>query len=434
MLGVTSSIHTLPQGTETSGLETAQISVSIPLLGNILDGLLESVDRSIEEAINSARNAGLDLEIEAGRQIGIAIENAKNAYKDSLDHTIDQAGKAIQEQVEQLKSMVQDLQNKVTEELEKLESKTQQFILSLPFANKQTQLSRVQPRYAVIADGAPKVHFKFEGVFYYSASAGFEPTLSFGDQVYAPVSTTTQSLEFEIPTGSLISNEDDAMTKNSYASGILSAPWDNGWIWSNRVESTYKVYLGALPLSPGKIQVEYTAKKIVTVTKHFVSGTIDAWADKHYPKKWVVIENTTYAEAGWQICSEARAVIHAGAHGNHDNPIVSRRERTFVISQVGLAAFDGKHMGRVSYHVEFDEAQEQTHITKRVEEIKLKWGDSCIIEPNEDEEVSKFIFDAFADGSHNEYAGPTLDNPYLKISAEHGKYRLSAEVPKMYKA
>jgi len=59
--------------------------VGIVTLGFTLNKLSET----IQQAIENARNAGQTLEMEAGRQAYLTIEEAKNAYKESLNLTMD---------------------------------------------------------------------------------------------------------------------------------------------------------------------------------------------------------------------------------------------------------------------------------------------------------------------------------------------------------
>lgn len=407
----------------------AAASKAVPILGDLLNGLFDQVNDQIQRALNAAQDAGSALLIQAGREVAIAIENARNAYQSSLQYTVDKLDKSINQHVSDLQSMLQKLQQGTADSLKDLEQNATQLVLALPFSSKQTQLRTVMPHYVVASNGQPSVRFTFEGVFYWSATKGFEPKLTFGNTQYSPVATTTNSLTFEVPVSAIIVDQGAALNKCTFAVGTLSAPWDNGWVFSSRAESTYKVLVGALPLSPGKIDVELTAQRTERVTKQFISAQTQAWGDDAYPRNWVTKEFRFPLDAGWTVLpGTQRLEVLQGAHGSHKETISVEGGNTLVV-KVELCAKSGKLMGRIDFKAHCTQYQDVTQLDKRVKPIVLKWGDSVVVEPNQGEAVSKITFDSF-DGVHSEFAGPSLDNPYLAVASQNGKYVLTATVPK----
>ena len=63
-----------------------------PLTAVTIGVTLNRMMDQLQQAIESAKNAGLNLEIGAGREISIAIANAQNAYDKSLSLTMRQSG------------------------------------------------------------------------------------------------------------------------------------------------------------------------------------------------------------------------------------------------------------------------------------------------------------------------------------------------------
>ncbi len=400
------------------------VTTTTPVISSILDSLQKKIDSSIQSAISAAENAGMNIEIEAGRQVAIAIENAKLAYQDSMEKTLDKVNDTIRNSINALSSMVQDVQDKNDKTLHEIEQKATEWIMALPLAGWQPQLTKVRPKYVVITPTVHQSMVHFNGLFKYAANPKYMPTLELGPTTYKPENTTNQELGFTVN----ISN--GLMDKCAYTVGTLKVPYENGWIWSDVKTSEYKVWLGALPLLPGKINVYYTSTVIDKATKHIVSGTIKAWADKDYPAQWVTKTFTVYPERGWYVIpsSVTGPFVHPGAHGSHSTPAIKSIDPNQIVTEIGLSAIDGKHMGRVEYHVEFDQVQDVVVKHSRQEAITLPWRDSKVIEPQKGEEVSKIAFDAF-NGHHYEFAGPDLSNPFLKIRFVNGKYQLSAEVP-----
>ena len=399
-------------------------TVAIPILGRLLDDLQRRIDGSIKSAINSAENAALSVEIEAGRQVNIAIENAKLAYQDSLEKTMDRVDATIRASMETLSSMVQDIQDRNDKTIHEIEEKANNWIMALPLAGWQPLLSKARPHYVVITEAARNAKLHFQGLFKYAGDPKYKPTFELDGQEYSPINTTNQQLDFEVP---LKTGE---MNKRSYTVGKLRVPYETGWILSDIKVSEYCLWLGALPFSPGKITAYYTSTKVDQVVKHFVSNTIEANANDAYPANWVTKTFTVFPDRGWYVIPNTvqKPIVHKGAHGNWSYPTIKSIDPNQVVTQIGLCAKDGQHMGIVAYHVEFDEVQDIPVKNTRSENIDLQWRGSHVLKLEPGEELSYIAFDAF-DGIHYEFAGADTSNPYLKVHFINGKYQLVAEIP-----
>lgn len=396
-------------------------TTTFPILGSVLDGLQKRIDGSINQMINTSANAGFDIETECGRQVTIAIGNARNAYEDCLNQTMDKVKQAVQDSINSLTSMVQDVEQRNLGALETLESRVTEWITALPLAGWKPQLLNVRPRYVVVKDTTENTMINFEGLFKYAGDPRYQPTFKLNDKVLTPCNNATQKLSFMMTVGNA------TLDKCAYAIGTLNVPYPG---WTGKYSFDFKVWLGALPISPGKITVYYTAHRITQATKHIVSGTVVANASQYCPARWVIVKNSFYPETGWYVIpnSVRGPIVDQGCHGSHDTPKIVSIDANQIVTSVGLSAADGPHMGQVPYHVEFDEVQNVPVTNTRQDDISLQWNDSKVLDTAADEQVSKIVFDAF-DGTHSEFAGPNLDNPYLKVSFEGGKFVLRAEVP-----
>lgn len=400
-------------------------ALSIPVLGSLLDDLQKRIDGSIKSAINSAENAALSVEIEAGRQVNIAIENAKLAYQDSLEKTMDRVDATIRQSMEALTSMVQDIQDKNDKTIHEIEANANNWIMALPLAGWQPLLSKAKPHYVVITEAARNSKLHFQGLFKYAGDPKYKPTFVLDGQEYSPINTTNQQLDFDVPLNI------GEMNKRSYAVGKLKVPYETGWILSNIKVSEYNLWLGALPFSPGKITAYYTSIKIDQVVKPVVSPTIHARpSDSDYPANWVTKTFTVYPDRGWYVIPSTvkQPIIHKGAHGSWSKPTFKSIDPNQIVTQIGLSAKDGKHTGIVDYHIEFDEVQDIQVKNTRSENVDLQWRGSYVLKLEPGEELSYIAFDAF-DGIHYEFAGADTSNPYLKVHFINGKYQLVAEIP-----
>ncbi len=392
-------------------------------LRSVLDDLQKRVDGSIQQAINVGENAGIRLELEAGRQVTLAIQNAKNAYLESLDQTVDRLDAVARSSLNSLASMVQEMENKGSLEISRIEAAAQQLINTLPFANTHPQLKSVQPKYVVLPSSGRELTLQFWGNFKDAAHQQYEPSLEVGGRVYHPISTTTQNLAFRCFI------DKTSTSQFSCLSGLLKIPFEAGKFFTEKSVAEYKILLQVLPSSPGKIKVYYTSKQSEKIMQN-KTVTINARADNDFPARSVTKTAVIHPDSGWSIdpSSVQGPFVHKGAHGSHGQPQIVSKDSNQIVAQVGLSAVDGKHMGRIAYDVRFFQVQQVQKIEKRQEELVILWQNSKVLDHENNEEVHKIEFDAF-DGTHSEYAGPDLNNPYLKIRYANGKYQLSAEMP-----
>ena len=396
-----------------------------PTFGSLLDGLFSQVDDTIQQALQNAKDAGVELELEAGREIALAIENAKNAYKDSLDYTIDKVSVAAKNAFDRLSSMVDKFQKTTGNELKDLEIQAQQLLNTLPFSSKQPQLSNVTPRYIVVDDVARDSLVTFKGNFPYSAKAGFEPSLDFSGNKCLLVDSNTQSLTFQIPPSAF---KDAPKNQYSYKTGNLQVPWDDGWVMSHKTEFDYKVGLGALPQTAGTGSAEYVAHDIQHNAKAVSSQAFNLDGNNWYPEHWHTVDTPIVPEQGWTIdLSKPPSLVVVPIHGKHKQEIVSVAPNQIVV-RVELYCKEGHDIGIMQFRVDYNVYQDVPIEKKRVENFVMNWKDSLLLVPQKNETISKVIFNDYK-GTHQEYGAPTLDG-ILQIEAEgNGSWKIWAEPP-----
>lgn len=228
--------------------------VSSDPFGNLLNDLFNRVDQSLKSRIDDDADATIDLKIQTAEDLDLAIENVKNAYKDSLDCTIDKASSAAQDVFNKLNAMVQKFEQPVQEDMGPLMDEAQQLVNSLSFNSNQPTLS-CHSRYLVIDDVTNHVSLvTFKGNFPSSGTQGFEPSLTVSGHSCRLVKSDKQSLTFQVPQGIF---KDAPQRHYSYQIGALQVPWDAGWLRSNKTQFDYKVCLAALPQIAGKGEVVY---------------------------------------------------------------------------------------------------------------------------------------------------------------------------------
>ena len=400
------------------------------ILGGLLDGLFNRVDLSIKDAINSAESAGIDIVIEAGRELELAIESAKNAYEDSLNLTIDKVEAAVKETFDQLNTLVTKFETQAIDAMNDLEARAQQIVNTLPGADRQPQLINIQPRYIVLSGSVEEVWVKFYGNFVDAATVGYEPSLAFNTSMCPLRENTTQRLIFAV-TPQLITPSDPS--KYNYTTGILSIPWKNSGILSSSQDiATFKIGFGTLPLYPAKsIIVEYAS----VVTNHVVvqklSPNFSENGNRWYPEHWHTIYEHIYPAYGWKIeqskTPSINMVIEHGGNQNVQWGIESCSPAEIVV-KISLYCGSGHDMGICHFNVTYWESQDQKQSTLRQETIDgLKWGDVKLLTPKDNEVISKLTVVTY-DGKTLEFGGPDLSH-FFKVAAEGSSWKIWADTP-----
>lgn len=402
---------------------------SIPILGTVLDGLMDKINGSIQNAINGVTYSVLTMEVEAGKQVAIAIQNAKEAYADSLNLTVDKVSKAITDKIDQLTNMVQIVEDNNKALLAQAAADAQQLVNTLPFSKQQPQLTTIAPQYVAISSQADTVLVKFSGNFPWSADKRYPTSFTMNGQTCPIFSNTTQALIYTVPVSAFTNT---SLNKCAYVMGKLDVKWSNGWSWPLEKVSTaeYNTGIAVLPLSPGNITAYYSTSGLKRVEKAYSSPTYSFNGNSWYPQRWVNIPPFTVPpENGWKIDTsiQPRLVMHPGAHGNHTQNIISFDQNGVQVA-VGLQCDSGHYMGIISFHIEFTEYQDQPTSTSRAEPITLKWGDSTMLQPQPGETIWKVHFSCF-DGSENDFGPADTGNNYLRLINEGGTLRLIAQPP-----
>ena len=382
----------------------------LPTIKEILHGL----ESTIDDIINQAENAGWDLEIQAGREISIAIQDAEIAFVNILDLTLNEVGKAVRDLINTMQTMVNDIENNIVTDLNQFYKEVNQLIVFMvEITGGRPQVTNVRPKYIVTNSNTSTV--QITGIF------PLEPVLILGSSLYMPTGFTNQEVIFNLPLKSSTPN-------CTFISAKMVSPYETG-IFKLKKNADFDIWLGVLPVNPGKITVYYSGTSVQTNRQHYTSPSIHAWGDPYYPEKQHWLNYVTYPDAGWTV-DTSTVSIHddGGDHGDHGSPQFTCQDPSQVCTQVSVCASDGKHMGRVNFHVEFDEVQQVYVPYTRTEQVTLKWGDSIVMTPASNEQIVKIAFDSFT-GHHREFAGPSLDDPFLKIKVDGAQFILMMQVP-----
>jgi hypothetical protein len=205
---------------------------------------LERIDRMIDEAANRADGRIM----RAGGELRLTVESARVVYREELDRTLEEVNASVSRHIEEIEGLTDDLVASTAETADKITLDAQALTNTLPFANREPQLTRYTPAFAT---NAGPLRLAIRGNFLFAQRAGFEPTLEANNAVLRPTSNTTQRLTFEVPANRLPASSPNEVAP---ATLILHVPYETGTIRKKRYTAHFTILVGIVPPSPGSIQ------------------------------------------------------------------------------------------------------------------------------------------------------------------------------------
>jgi hypothetical protein len=417
------------------------------IVDSILGGFMDRVDQAIKQAEISGDN----LLMRASERANVTVSNANFAFKDSMNTSFDRLDKSSQNSLLQIDSLLTDVENKTFKDMASVESRAQTIVNTLPFAKTDPRVRSHRPSFIVPTNPSKIEEVILEGNFVDASKPEYSPKLVIGNKTFNCSENYDERLRFSIPQQELTSRISSGLSSTPvtaiipYAKGGMDISWLpkffvdflNGF-FRTKGEANFKLLIGSLPASPGKITVWHKEISTHGETQHIVtqqwqqhSGDDDipehpASESIHYSSipfelPWKVDPNTIQFKADW---SQGRMQKPNQKNDDWDwrysllesGPVV-----TFGVATV--KRFAGTS-GKVNFHFEFDIYQDVQDERWVEEQISLKWGESRIFcYPN----GSKVTFDSF-DGNHQEFPGG--HSPYINYrNLGNGQINIIAEKP-----
>jgi len=397
-----------------------------PLGGATLGVFLNSSMDKADQIVFDARNAGNAVAMESGRQAVLAIQNAKNAYAESLNKTASQLNQATLNAVGQIKSLTDDLFNKVAMTIDTATARAQQIVNTLPFAKTEPQVTSVSPRY-VVRGVAGNVQVVFQGNFPSAAQQDYAPSLSLGGKVFTGSNTTLQ-LTFELPPELLFAAPAGPGAAVQFSPVSLIIPWPSPWLFGlfdSRKEDHYNVAIGSLPNAPGQLTIVHTVTGTKPETKNFCATGFHQCStapcgnndDKDH-------HHSVPAETGWHVVRGTSSAPVTAVQGDVRVPsFVSDAGDAveYVASTIHHGPFGSS--GSVDFNICFAEEREVPTSRQDSESLVLKWGDSKTYDfaPGSYQVTLKDF-----NGGSVDFTGPDNRNPFVWISEPGGKLKVEA--------
>ncbi len=407
------------------------------LLGLPLQKALDMLAGELQEVIRQAEQAGQRLAVEAGRQAQFTIESLRNAYRDSLDRTVREIlDKRLMPALADTRSVILQVQKDAFKSIDEAMAALQMIANSLPFHKQQPQLLRCVPLY-VVAQQHPSgdIQLVFTGNFESAGQPNLAPSLECGHRTYPLSANTVRELTFLVPAAELLADHLQAQGPVASLGAniplLLRVPWIEKRNIFQRVrhEDTYRVLVGILPSSPGRLLLrrswtddepeygEASTGEIVQSSEAercHISRDYDLHPD---PGGWELIPQESQAKVG-----QARVDPFHIEKTISKSDLVRYNVQTFFIPQPSNPFKWG-----TSVHVYFvcREKRRITHSDERV--LEVGWGDRKKLEIPPGGTFA-LVFDAF-DHRHYEFGGVAVDNPFVSILHEDSDYVLKVADP-----
>lgn len=423
-----SSHNTLSQPSQTSITSASLVvnsALNDPILGGFLSDLTDRLNAVISGAMQNASDDVNRLLIQAGNEVQLAIQNAVNAFQPVIDKAISSLDSTVQGVTNQLQSLVEQVEQKETDVLGQIQQTVMDLISGLPMADRQTRFTTVTPQFIPISSDMTSVKVSMIGLFRFATS--FVPTLTIGNHSCTVLQIKDTKIDFAIPVTTLVSGPIDSPLRTfTYVNATFNAPWNNG---ITEIQARFPTWIGILPSTPGLITLTYQATSTGRRTQ--LAQTSPAYfAGAEHRGPTIHPSFTYYPHTGWKYSKEPTVVIesHIG-HVIVQSVVLSPNADQCVVT-FELGGGDWSNVGRVNYHLLWDEYQDyQQSQTRTVTVNDLFWGDSRLFTPAQGEELQKIHLDAFTGKRYDFLPATDSSNPYIKLIAQNGEVLISTTIP-----
>lgn len=395
---------------------------------NCIKKALDRVDESINSALQGANQMGLMQQLEAGKQVRLAIENMSKVYEKSFTLTLEKTDAVVQRHFGEAERMINDLKDVFL--VNTLFQRAECLIRDLPFIDNTPYVTHMRPGGVVASREDYGVLFELSGSFPMGGKeepiqrAGGrptpkpeigKPTLFIQKNQYSPLRTLAASVIFSVPFSVLFPNQGDS-NKISLATFHVEVPFlekNTGKIKTHQ----YTGFVGMLPISIGRVAIEYSVKGVDRVYRNFESIIFSQNSRPYAEDKTITGRQYSISpNDGYKIEKKtAKINWHEKKGKSFGAPISEEEDRAVFAVSTHLHKKYHK-IGKVRFALSCTGYKDVEAIKKEVKTLDLKWGDNIALESVGDARVVLTTFD----GASIEITG-LHSHPYVKLMTEGGK-------------
>ena len=315
---------------------------------------LDRVDESINSTLQGVNQVGLTQQLEAGKQVRLALENMSKVYEKSFTLTLEKTDAVVKRHFAEAERMINDLKDVFL--VNTLFLRAECLIRDLPFIDNTPYVTHMLPSCVVASKEDYGVLFELGGNFPIGGKeepiprAGGrptpkpdigKPTLFIQNNQFNPIRTLAASVMFSVPFSVLFPNPDS--NKISLATFHVDIPFLEKNTRKVKTHN-YTGFVGMLPINIGRVVVEYSVKGFEPVYRNFVSSVFRQNSRPDGENRDIIGKHYTFSPGdGFKIKKETAKLTWHNPKGKYDEALVSEEEDRLVW---GVST----HVDRDDYH------------------------------------------------------------------------------------
>ncbi|CAB3773909.1 MULTISPECIES: hypothetical protein [Burkholderia] len=344
---------------------------------------LDKLGNDIKEAISNAAANGEILEAQAGGQVYIAIQQAKETYNSELDLTIDKLSGTEQNALNSIASEATDFENKTYKDLSSLNTQVRSSIHDLPFSHSFPQVLDYGPAFLDVNPANGVVHLVLDGDFYDALREGYTPILNVNNKSFPATLRTSAQLGFDIDKSEFAA-QPNALTI-SYATVNIPYATQKLLFFPAIGTSSVSLAVATLPKTPGTIEFDLTTTSPGTARQTKVSPEMSQESAEDDIKcggeHADLAVHFSYPDSGWAVIPDSTQLQVTWDQGKQGTGQDWWLERTCSTATVACVCMSTEHhgagtSGKVHFKIVYTEEQSIVNSTTTPQNIDIGWDES----------------------------------------------------------
>jgi hypothetical protein len=390
-----------------------------PLGGLAVGAGLTILGNKINEAVEKAIGGGEILEIQAGGQVSLLVQQALQSFDNEKNLTFAQLNGEEQNALNSVVTVANDFLKKANNDMAEIENRAQAIAHVLPFSSNFPQAWKIMPSYFE-KNGAAPLRVSMVGDFHDIVDSDLDATLTLSSKNYKNAEKDSGRLTFDIPMADLAS-EAARPTENVFT---VTVPYKKRcWLFFHCTkDTTFKGSSVALPLNLADVSIAVTTTTPGIVTNPLSrgyfeqeSGDDDIKCGGEHADQAV---HVAYPDSGWRVQPSSVTWNKVWSQGNEgvdqdywlaQNCSSTTTACLCVSTEHHRAGTSGKVHAWILFTEEKDVLNSQTTQTP----VTVGWGESRVVQiPTGATWAGTYTK---YDGKVIQFAGP-YDDDFIKVA------------------
>jgi hypothetical protein len=399
-----------------------------PFGGAAIGGGLAKLGDKVNEAVEKAIGGGLIMEVQAGGQVSLLIQQAQTTFENEKSLTFAQLNGEQQAVVNSIWSVSNDFLTKANADMSDITKRAIAATHNLPFSKTLPQAWKIEPYYfEQVADHPLRV--TVSGDFYNIAEKGMNPVLNVGSKSYSDSTKDSTAISFDIPMKEL-SGDANKPIENKLT---VTVPYEEScWLFFHcKKEALFKASAVALPQKLGDVLVNITTtspgiaqQPVVSPEFAQESGDDDIKCGGEHGDQAVHI---AYPDSGWRVVpsSVTWQITWSQGHEGVDNDFWLAQNCSSGTTACLCVSTEHHRFGtsgKVHFRIKFTEEKDITNSETVTTPVKVGWGESRVLSipagATWTGQYTRF------DGKVQQFAGP-YDDSFLRVTQTGGVLTLA---------